>query len=420
MLAVWGGRGTSAGFGSSASPWLYALTQAEAVWTYLGRIVWPATLVFDYGDRMSNGLSESWIWLIATSCLLAGIAAGFARRPALFLGPVLFLALLAPSSSIVPVKTQTMGEHRLYLASAAVIVWAVGLASVAVERLRFPMGLRLGLASAVIVALAVRTHVRNVEMCDAISVLRGDLRHDPANTRAMVSLAGRLIGVEAGDRAEAERLLAGVAAVDPRNMDMLFNRAMLHRLQGRYGAAVRDASAFIAGDSGRAASFANRGFCLWKLGRFEAALADCERALALAPSTARFWTDQGNVLLDLGRPAEARRSFERATELAPDYASGWWHLGIAIAQAGDPVGGLQFFDRAVSIDPEDPEARFNRGTLLAMLGRRAEARADFDTAIRLNPSHAGAYLHRGRLAREAGDTAAAEADFARHRELGGR
>jgi Flp pilus assembly protein TadD len=420
MLGVWGGRGTSAGFGSAASPWRYALTQSEAIWTYLLRILWPTTLVFDYGDRMSVGLAESWPWLVATGCLIGGIGYGFLRQPAPFLGPLLFLVLLAPSSSIVPVKTQTMGEHRLYLPAAAVIVWAVWLAATAARRLRVPLPLRRIVAAAVVAALAVRTHGRNLEMCDPVAVLRGDLRYDPGNTRAMISLAGRLIGGDAAGLDEAERLLEGVAAVDPRNMDMLFNRATLRRRQGRHEAAVRDASAFIAGDAGRAAAFANRGFCLWRLGRFEAALADCEQAVALAPTTGRFWTDRGNVLLDLGRTAEARRSFERATLVDPAYAPGWWHFGIAVSQTGDPAGGLRCFDRAVAVAPDDPEARFNRGTLLAMLGRRAEARADFDAVIRLDPGHALAYLHRGRLSQEAGAAAAAEADFARHRELIGR
>ena len=39
MLTALGGRGSSAGFGSDASPWLYLLTQAKALWLYLARIV---------------------------------------------------------------------------------------------------------------------------------------------------------------------------------------------------------------------------------------------------------------------------------------------------------------------------------------------------------------------------------------------
>src|SRR4029078_5207187 len=50
------------------------------------------------------------------------------RKPALgFLG-AWFFAILAPSSSFVPVATQTMAEHRMYLSLAALcVVVAIGL-----------------------------------------------------------------------------------------------------------------------------------------------------------------------------------------------------------------------------------------------------------------------------------------------------
>jgi len=48
------------------------------------------------------------------------------RKPMLgFLG-AWFFAALAPSSSIVPVITQTVAEHRMYLPLAAVVALAVG------------------------------------------------------------------------------------------------------------------------------------------------------------------------------------------------------------------------------------------------------------------------------------------------------
>lgn len=127
MLVSLGGRGSSAGL-ESASPWLYMLTQARAIWLYLFRICWPQGLVFDYGDFLSLGLGESAGWLVATAAVFAGVVYGYARCPVLFLGPLLFFVLLGPTSSVIPVKTQTIAEHRAYLASAALIVPTVAAA----------------------------------------------------------------------------------------------------------------------------------------------------------------------------------------------------------------------------------------------------------------------------------------------------
>ena len=93
MLTALGGRGSSAGL-DSASPWLYLLTQAKAVWLYLFRICWPQGLVFDYGDFLSSGLAESAGWLVATAAVFAGVVYGYARYPMLFLGPLFIAAAL--------------------------------------------------------------------------------------------------------------------------------------------------------------------------------------------------------------------------------------------------------------------------------------------------------------------------------------
>jgi protein O-mannosyl-transferase len=84
--------------------------------------VWPHPLVFDYGTAV-----EKSAWAIAPQAvLLLALAAGtiralWRRHWAGFLG-VWFFAILAPSSSFVPIATQTMAEHRMYLPLIAVIV----------------------------------------------------------------------------------------------------------------------------------------------------------------------------------------------------------------------------------------------------------------------------------------------------------
>jgi len=53
-----GGRGGSAGL-TTASIVVYALTQCRAIWLYLGKLFWPATLVLDHGVWLAAGPGRS-------------------------------------------------------------------------------------------------------------------------------------------------------------------------------------------------------------------------------------------------------------------------------------------------------------------------------------------------------------------------
>src|SRR5690606_33201478 len=79
-----------------------------------------------------------------------------------FLGACFFLAL-APSSSFIPVATQTMAEHRMYLALAPLVV-AVCVAArrlfIVLPRAQLPQSLIIA-TTMVIVALGAATFARN-------------------------------------------------------------------------------------------------------------------------------------------------------------------------------------------------------------------------------------------------------------------
>ena len=120
------GRGTTAGFETVVTPWTYLLTQCAAITHYLRLVFWPHPLVFDYGTATIGSLGSVW-WQALLLIGLAGVLLwALIKRPAMgFLGAWLF-ALLAPSSSLVPVASQSVAEHRMYLPVAAVLVTAVG------------------------------------------------------------------------------------------------------------------------------------------------------------------------------------------------------------------------------------------------------------------------------------------------------
>src|SRR5687768_12255466 len=115
LVKIGGSRGDAAGFGLGVSWWAYALKQCEAIVTYFARSLWPHPLVIDYGTEIITDPSKVVPEMAMVLLLLAGMLAALRWRPAIGFLMAAGFAILAPSSSVVPLISQTMAEHRMYL-----------------------------------------------------------------------------------------------------------------------------------------------------------------------------------------------------------------------------------------------------------------------------------------------------------------
>jgi tetratricopeptide (TPR) repeat protein len=423
MLTAWGGRGSSAGFASEASPWLYLLTQAKAVWLYLARIVWPQGLVFDYGDFLSSGLAESGGWLLLTAAVFAGVVYGYAKFPVAFLGPLLFFVLLGPTSSLIPVKTQTIAEHRAYLAAAALIIPAVAAAwLVARERLGLAPRFCGLAAAAVALALGLSTAARNREFVTPEILWRKALAAEPRNERAMINLAAQLIAKKDDPEAlaEAERLLARVAETGRFERPMLVNRVTLRRAQNRYREAAADCTAILEITPDAAEVIAERGWLRWHVGDPSGGRADLEAAVKAEPDLAIPWRHLAELCVETDDVASAAPAAEKALALAPKSARAWATVAQVRQRQRDLSGSLTAFDRSLALDPSDAAVLYNRGSLLTEMGDTAAAITDFSSALTADPAFRDAHYNRAVLLLRAGRTAEARTDIEAFVRLGGK
>jgi len=417
MLTVWGGRGASAGFASAASPWRYLLTQARAIWIYLGRLLWPSVNVFDYGDGLATGLAEAWPWLLATVGLVVGVCIGFLKFPRAFCGPVLFLLLLGPTSSFIPVKTQTIAEHRLYLPAAALIAWGVAGVWMLADRAKVPGWGRWAVVAMVAGCLAARTHRLNDAYLDPQQLWRTSLEASPGNERALVSLAVQMIAK--GRFAEAEALLDEAEAVGTVPRVLYLARSLAAKDQGDFESALRHCAAAVRVEPGDPRCHSEQALILWKLGRLDDAMQAADRALAIDPLFAPALVNRGNVWLDLGRREQAEEDFAQAVALEPWRVAGWIHLGVVRYLAGDLDAAHVALARAEQLDPKNANAAYNHGNVLAAQGDVAAAIAAYGRAIASDPGMRDAYFNRGATRLGSGDAAGAAADFRAYRERGG-
>ena len=125
LIVAHGGRGGTVDLDAPLTPARYAAMQLVAVVHYLQLSLSPRPLVFDYGRQLLVSDVRVMLSGLVLMALAAGTAWALVRRPWIgFLGSTFFLILL-PSSSVVPIITQVMAEHRMYLPLAAVVSLAV-------------------------------------------------------------------------------------------------------------------------------------------------------------------------------------------------------------------------------------------------------------------------------------------------------
>ena len=382
LVAGTAGRGGTAGFGTMISPWTYALTQARAIATYLGLCLWPEPLVFDYGLGTVRELTTVLPQALLVVALFATAVVLVVRRPAAGFVGVWFFALLAPSSSFVPVVTQTMAEHRMYLALASVVVAAVlGAYALAGRR-------SLWVAGALAAACGVATVARNADYRSNLTIWADTAAKLPGNARAhnnlgqALFLAGRIQDSVTSYR-EALRL-------QPNYPETHYNLGVSLAQLGDLPAAIAHYESALRLQPEYPAAHNNFANTLMKSGREPEALRHYEEALRLDPQFGEAHGNLGNALLQTGRTADAMRRFERALELKPGSAEAHYNLGNAHAALNRMPDALAQYREALRLKPDYTDAQVNAGNALLQLGRLKEAVADYEKAVALNPAHADA------------------------------
>jgi hypothetical protein len=217
LLRSGGSRGSSAGFGAGVSAWHYLLTQADALVLYLRLSVWPHPLVLDYGSAVIQTPLAVWWQGGFVLALLAATLWALARKPALGFAGAWFFLILAPSSSFVPLVTQTIAEHRMYLPLAAILALAVTGAHRCLGSRTTPC---LMLAA---IPLAGVTAIRNRDFRSAEAMWRNNIAHRP-HARALTALGVSLL--HSGRAAEALPLFERAAAAEPAHLAAQRNRAL--------------------------------------------------------------------------------------------------------------------------------------------------------------------------------------------------
>jgi protein O-mannosyl-transferase len=388
LMLPHGSEGTAI-FGRRGQGFAYLLSQGGAIVHYLRLCFWPHPLVLDYGNLVPQPIAQQLPSVLLVVALLIVVGISFRYRPWLgFLG-VCFFAILAPSSSIIPLPQQVAAEKRMYLPLAAVTTavvlggyfaqqWLVRrkILSPSVAKMT-----AVSLATIVVVVFGVLTYQRNSVYRNTVSIWEDVVAKMPDNARAHNNLGKALSMCE-----------RHVETVDH------FRKA-------------------LEIDPGFAEAHNNLGLALAHRNQFDETLVHYRKAIAIRPTYANAYNNLGKALADCGRFAEAVVPYEQVLKIKPDSADAHLNLGIALVGAGRIDDAIDHYKRALEINPNFAEAHNNLGLALAGRGRISEAMDNYREAMKVNLTYADAYYNLGNLQLQQGKPAEAIANYQKAIEI---
>ncbi len=239
--------GGTGGLAQRLGPWEYLRLQPRNVLRYLGLVFRPHPLVLDYGMESPGPLAAAAPAAAAVAALLGATAWALRRAPRVgFLGAAFFL-ILAPTTTILPLASQTTAEKRMYLPLAAVLTLVVLGGNAAWRRLAAgraagrARGVPLVAVALAAVALGGLTVRRNHDYRSGVAIWSDTVAKRPDNARAHYNL-GRELALRrdaAGALVHFDRSLE----LDPRQPDTYRIRAFARFALGRHAEAAEDAAA---------------------------------------------------------------------------------------------------------------------------------------------------------------------------------
>jgi tetratricopeptide (TPR) repeat protein len=330
VAMLWGllFRAETAGFGMKDLTWYqYLFTQFRALWVYLATFVLPVRLTADWDFPFSRSLTEhgAVFGLVGLLALVAAAWIGRRRFPLASYGFFVFLLLMAPTSSILPIK-DPVAERRLYTSMIGLLLVAVDLLS----RVKLSQKALAGVCAGVALLAGIATHARAEVWSNPIALWEDTLRKSPNKPRAYLQLAQSYY--DAGEFSKAVETFERVSKIEPPEYNTLVNWAL----------------------------------ALQRLGRFDESLVKMRQAAAMEP-TAHVWSQIGMIHAQRGQRAEALEALGRAETLDPRWAPTYNYRAKVHFQAKELREAVEDYQRALSLDPSLTDARDELMRAQAML-----------------------------------------------------
>ena len=363
----------------------------DAIWFYLGKLIWPHPLVANYPRwKIDPGSWFSYLPLLAVPIVLFTLwrERQAWSRPWFFVF-VYFLIALLPVLGLFdnPIfRFSLVFDHLQYLASMGPIT-LTGAGMVQLAQLRLPgeMWRQCVLCTGVLLLLGTlswkRSEVYQNEATfwtDTVTKNpRGWLGHDALGS--VLLLNGKIHEAEA-QYEEAITINPHSALVRNNLGILLFNQRKLEQATAQLEKAVND-------DPDYADAHSNLGNAFLAQGKIDEAIVQYEKALAIKPGNYALCFSLGNALYAQGKLAEAIACYETVLKVNPTYAEAHNNLGNALLASSHFPEAITHYEKALDLSSDYVEAHNNLGLAFLRTGQFDKAISQFQMALRLTPDH---------------------------------
>ncbi|MCE0498737.1 MAG: tetratricopeptide repeat protein [Methylacidiphilales bacterium] len=333
----------------------------NAVWFYLGKLIWPHPLIFIYPR-----------WQIDTAQLLSYLPAAAVLAVLLFLWwnrkgelrPVFFVAAYFVIS-LFPVlgffnlyffRFSFVADHFQYLACMGPLALAGAGLAVALDFFeRKSPGLKPALCAGLLLVLGGLTWSQCHMFRDLETLWRTTIARNPGC--AMVHYNLGVLLMPSGRTLEAEEQYRQAFTIKPDYAEAHYNLGVLLMQGGRTLEAEDQYRQALAIKPDYAEAYNNLGLLRMQSGRVPEAIEQYQLSLKINPYNAAAHVNLGNALLQTDRLPEAREQYEQALKINPLDSAAHYDLGSVLQQTGHIPEAEEQYEQALKIRPDFPEAR---------------------------------------------------------------
>ena len=406
------------------TPVMRCLLAGHVIWFYLGKLLWPANLIFIY-EHWTIDSSDLMQYLYPLAVIAAvGLFARHAIKPfnghisdrvsrAPLAGFLFFCGTLFPVlgfANVYPFMFSYVADHFQYLASIGIIVPLAAGLTLFVEKLPLE---NKGMASAIGGVLIALFGFLSWSQCsiykDGETLYRETLSKNPLCWMAHNNLGAILLN-QGGKIAEAQAQFEEAIKIRPPYADAQSNLSTVLLRQGRLQEAIIHGK--IALELRESPENENNlAIGLAGVGRTSEAVVHYEMAIKLRPNFIEALNNLGNAYMTLGRKQDAVNCYQTAIKYAPNYADPYGNLGFVLMGAGHPAEGIAAYEQACRLQINAPNAHINLANAYSNVGRLNDAATQFQEAIKLNPNSPDSWYFLGNCFVNMGKYAEAEQPY---------
>jgi tetratricopeptide (TPR) repeat protein len=323
----------TAGFQVQGLRWYeYFFTQWRVIWQYLSLFILPVGQSGDWMFRRSHGVMDNNALLYGIGLLLTIVVAIRIRKwaPLAAYGFLVFLLLLAPTSSVLPIQ-DVMAERRMYVPMFGLALLTAGLFDKAKVK---PGSIAISAVLILTVAGAI-TWERSKVWRSALDFWTDVLKNSPANARAYVDLGNAQLrngrcneAVRNYETVKATQAMRGTQA----GFKLDVNLATAYDCANQPDKALRTIRQIGIRSDSPPEMLTQLGMLATKLGDNGTALNWLNESIRLDPGNSQAWALRGFAELPAS-PADAERDFRQAATLNP--ANDLARAGLARLRSGN-------------------------------------------------------------------------------------